>query len=283
MCCVPPPALAPPASGFWRRLPRLVAVLLVSSSAAADWPTYQHDNARSGVTEESLSTSLAAAWTYQAVRAPRPAWPAPAARDIWHNFRELKPLVTYDRAFHTVSVGGMLFFASSADDSVRALDAASGRERWVFFAEGPVRLAPSVAKGRVFFGADDGSVYCLNTADGALLWKHTVDPQARRIAGNGRVISVVPVRSGVLLDGDRACFFAGLFPDEGVYRGVLRAEDGAVLAQERIPQVSPQGYLLASSTHLVVPTGRTTPALFSKNMIPRAINNSGPKRLPRLR
>lgn len=249
----------------WQRLLFPVPALLASMVWPADWPTYQHDNARSGVTEETLATPLSAVWTYQAMHAPRPAWPAPAPRDIWHGLRELKPLVTYDRAFHPVSVGGTLFFASSADDSVRALDATTGRERWVFFAEGPVRLAPSVANGRVYFGSDDGSVYCLNAADGVLRWRHTVDPQARRIAGNGRIISVVPVRSGILIDGDQAYYFAGLFPDEGVYRGVLRADTGDVVARERLAQVSPQGYLLASSAHLVVPTGRTTPVLFRKD------------------
>jgi outer membrane protein assembly factor BamB len=237
---------------------------LCLSAPAADWPTYQRDNARSGVTEESLPTPLTAVWTYQAAQAPRPAWPAPAPRDIWHDLRELKPLVTYDRTFHTVSVGQTVFFGSSADDSVRALDAATGQERWVFFAEGPVRLAPAVASGKVYVGSDDGSVYCLDANDGSLLWRHSIDARARRCAGNGRIISTLPVRSGVLVEGGRAYYFAGLFPDEGVYRCVLRADDGSVLAKEPITQVSPQGYLLASPTRLVVPTGRTTPALFSK-------------------
>jgi outer membrane protein assembly factor BamB len=234
------------------------------SAGAADWPTYHRDNARSGVTEEALSVPLTPSWTHRAAHHPRPAWPAPAPRDIWHGLRQLKPLVTYDRAFHTVVSGETVFFGSSADDSVRALDVSSGVERWVFHAEGPVRLAPAVANGRVYFGSDDGSVYCLEAASGALVWKRAIDAQARRIAGNGRMISAIPVRSGVLVEGGRVHCFAGLFPGEGVFRCVLEADTGRVLVREQLGELSPQGYLLASSTHLVVPTGRTSPALFHK-------------------
>ena len=44
---------------------------------AADWPTYRHDIARSGVTRETLTPPLEPAWVYRARHAPRRAWPAP--------------------------------------------------------------------------------------------------------------------------------------------------------------------------------------------------------------
>lgn len=243
----------------------------------ADWPTYQHDNARSGVTEEQLPVPLRQAWVWQAAQPPRPAWPAPAPRDIWHELRELKPLVTYDRAFHPVSVGDTVFIGSSADDSVRALDAGTGQERWAFYTEGPVRLAPAIAAGKVYAGSDDGAVYCLDAATGALLWKHVVQPQARRLPGNGRIISSVPVRSGVLVEDNRAYVCAGLFPSEGVLRCALQASSGEVIWKEATPDLSPQGYLLASPTRLFVPTGRTTPAIFRKDSgkFLRAVGGTG--------
>lgn len=235
------------------------------SSAGDDWPTFQHDNARTGVTSERLNVPLKESWTYQAMHAPRPAWPEPAPRDIWHEIPQLKPTVIYDRAFHVVSVGDKVFFGSSADDSVRALDAATGRGLWAFLTEGPVRLAPAVSHGKVYVGSDDGCVYCLDANDGRLVWKYAVDAGARQFPGNGRMISTFPVRTSVVIDEDKAFFFAGLFPEHGVYGCALNAADGSVIWREQSRHVSPQGYLLASPTRLFVPTGRTMPALFDKD------------------
>jgi outer membrane protein assembly factor BamB len=79
------------------------------------------------------------------------------------------------------------------------------------------------------------------------------------------VISALPVRSGVLVDSDRAYFFSGLFPKEGVYGCALQAEDGSLLWKNRFEQISPQGYILSSRTRLFVPTGRTMPTVISKD------------------
>lgn len=241
-----------------------VALALSPLCAGADWPTYQHDPARSGVTLEPLPLPLHERWRYEATLAPRPAWPAPAVRDIWNGIRELKPLVTYDRAFHTVAVGALVYFGSSADDTVRALDAETGEERWVFYTDGPVRLAPTVANGRLYAGSDDGFLYCLEAASGALRWKHRPAVSARGVPGNGRLISSMPVRTGLVVEEDRVYYFAGLFPEEGVRACAVDAMTGATLWDRPLTDVSPQGYLLASARHLVVPTGRTAPALFRK-------------------
>ena len=39
-----------------------LALAIAAAGAAADWPTYRHDNARSAVTLESLETPLAQRW-----------------------------------------------------------------------------------------------------------------------------------------------------------------------------------------------------------------------------
>ena len=68
-----------------------------------------------------------------------------------------------------ISPDGAVFFGSSVTGKVYALDAATGDVRWTFFAEGPVRFAPTVVDKKVYFGSDDGYAYCLDAKDGKLV------------------------------------------------------------------------------------------------------------------
>jgi outer membrane protein assembly factor BamB len=238
------------------------------SAAAADWPTFMHDRQRSGVTAERLNVPLNECWVYKARYRPQPAWPGPAKQDYWHRAFNLRATVTYDRAFHVVGVGDTIFFGSSGDDKVYALDARTGDERWTFFTEGPVRLAPSIADGKAYVGSDDGCVYCLSAEDGSLLWKRRASdtelaPMGRIIPGNERMISMWPIRTSLLVDEGNVYFTAGMFPTQGVYLFDLRAEDGSVQWKSQM-DISPQGYLLASNERLYVPTGRTNPFIFAR-------------------
>ena len=65
----------------------------------------------------------------------------------------------YDQAYHVVVADNGVYFGSSSDDKVYCLDIDTGKEKWSFFAEGPVRLAPSIYNGKIYFGSDDGYVY----------------------------------------------------------------------------------------------------------------------------
>jgi len=230
---------------------------------AEDWPTFMHDRSRSGVTAECLELPLSKSWVLQAANKPQPAWPEPAKQDYWHRQFNLRSTVAYDRAYHVVGTGDMIFFGSSSDDKVYALDARTGRQRWAFFTEGPVRLAPFVSGDKVYAGSDDGYVYCLSRDTGSLLWKHKAVGPPRMIPGNGRIISTWPVRTGLLVDKGNLYFTAGLFPNQGTLLSALNAEDGNMRWARKL-DISPQGYLLASDERLYVPTGRTNPAIFSR-------------------
>ena len=240
---------------FEARKRRFPGIEPAAAPPGCDWPTYMHDNRRTGAAPDGLELPLGLRWRYKARHAPRPAWPPPARDDFWHEKRNLAPRVVFDRAFHVAAVGDSVFFGSSADDQVRCLDARTGRLKWTFFSEGPVRLAPTVVRERVLVGSDDGCVYCLSAADGSLLWKHRAAPADRRIPGNERIVSVFPVRTGVLANQGVAHFCAGLFPVQGVYRAAVRVATGKPVAVEKI-DTSPQGYLALRKGGLFAPTGR---------------------------
>ena len=224
-------------------------------SAVRGWPTYGRDDQRSGYTPEQLQLPLETSWTYQAMQRPTPAWPNPAKQDFWHGKTDLPARVIYDRAFHVVSDGQQLIFASSSEDHVTCLEAATAKLRWRFTTEGPVRLAPTIKDQRVYFGSDDGHVYCLDLNSGKQVWKYQAAPSKRRIPGNQRMISAWPVRSGVMLDHGQARFAAGLFPTQGTYQFAVDAATGGELARGKL-NFSPQGYLQRQGTRLMIPRGR---------------------------
>ena len=238
-----------------------------SRSLASDWPTYRGDAGRSGSTADTLPSELMLNWQRTAVHAPQPAW---SGRDT---------RMPFDQAYHTVIADGMLFFGSSADCRIYALDAATGTEKWSFCTDGPVRLTPAVADGRVFVGGDDGFLYCLAADDGHLLWKLRGGPTQSRVLGNGRMISRWPVRGGPVVAEGVVYFAAGIWPSEGIYICAVEAASGKVIwcndnsGTIEMPQphggavaksgVSAHGNLVISGDVLLVPTGRAVPAAFS--------------------
>lgn len=239
----------------------LLTMLTASSTLGADWPSYGADNARSGVSPDPLPARIAEAWIWTSTHPPQPAWQGEAKWDGWNKVYDLKPRQTFDRAFHPVISGENVLFGSSADDKVYCLEAKTGRERWTFYANGPVRLAPTLEGDRAWFGSDDGHVYCVRLSTGELLWQTRLAPDDRQIAGNGRVISAWPVRTSVLVREGILYATAGMFPSEGVHLVALDANTG----QERWRQIQTdlpaQGYLLASATRLYVPAGRNNPVV----------------------
>ncbi len=142
--------------------------------------------------------------------------------------------MTYDRAFQVVVAEGSLYYGSSADDTVYCMDAATGEMQWSFVTEGPVRLAPAVANGKVYAGSDDGCLYCLEARTGGLLWKYRATAEDKRVSGNGHMISLWPIRCGVGVDNGTVYFAAGVFPTYGVYFCAVDAQTGKKVWQNKI-------------------------------------------------
>jgi outer membrane protein assembly factor BamB len=221
------------------------------------WPTWRNDSAHTAVTSTPLTLPLWRSWTFKPKAGPRPTGTVS---------KEDPSAIPDDLAFQVVSGEGLVFFGSSSEDSVYALDLETRQVRWVFSTEGPVRFAPFYDKGKLFLGSDDGTVYCLKASTGRLLWKHQAGPSSERLLGNGRLISVWPVRAGVLVHDDVVYFAAGVFSYEGLYVGALRASDGQVvwqkdslddhIAESEEGRISFHGYLTVSGSNLLVPVGR---------------------------
>jgi len=214
---------------------------------------------------EEVHLPLALEWSFRPLHPPKPAWPEPS---------EEAPRSHADNAFYVITGDGAAYFASSVDNSVRAVDIVSGRIRWTFYTHGPVRFAPSFHEGRVYFGSDDGCVYCVTARNGSLAWKHRAGPNDTRAIGNGRIISAWPVRTSVLVEKGELFFCAGVFPFEGLYVCALNAGTGELIWKNdtigdrahdlHYGGISPQSYLVASDDVLFVPSGRAMPAAFDR-------------------
>jgi len=249
----------------------LSIILLLSSwqtSKGVDWPQFRADAARSGYTSQHLRGNLTLRWVYKPLQPPQPAWQAEDTR------------MPFDHAYHAIIAEGLVFFGSSADNKVYALDAVTGKERWAFYVDSPVRFAPAFRQGRLYIAGDDGCLYCLRAKTGKLIWAKRGGPREDMVLGNGRMISRWPARGAPTIIDDIVYFSAGIWPSEGIYIYALEPESGEVLwvndssggmlmdqphpTARANSGVSVQGYLSAAGDTLLVPTGRAIPAAFDR-------------------
>ncbi|MEO1525224.1 MAG: PQQ-binding-like beta-propeller repeat protein [Planctomycetota bacterium] len=245
----------------------LLAVLFSSPLAQAEnWPTYRHDGRRSGVTSEALAFPLTQAWVRLSDQRPQTAWTGPAKWDAYSGNSGLQSMRNFDPCFYVTADKGQVFFGSSVDDAVHSLDAASGEERWVFFTDSAVRLPPTLSGEQAYFGSDDGHVYCCDQTNGELIWKCCASPSNRFVTSNRKILSMWPVRTGVLLQDGCALFGGSLVPWNTSYLWKVDAENGRS-SDERcfrtdVDGVTLQGALLASAERVYVPQGRAAPLTF---------------------
>lgn len=253
----------------------LIAFLLFSTHVnlpadAADWPMWRYDEGRRAVTPAVLADRLHLQWVRE-LPPPDRAWP--------FQFDDADKLA-FDESYEPVAAGGLLFVASMVTDSVTAYDAASGEELWRFHTNGPVRFAPAVWEGKVYAGSDDGYLYCLNAADGRMLWRFLGGPTERWLLGNERLINMWAVRGAPVIREGTLYFAAGVWPFMGIFVYALDAGTGEVIwantgsgSMYNLHQhggayayggVAPQGYIVATEDKIIVPGGRTVPAVFDR-------------------
>lgn len=259
---------------------RLVAVFCLLSLAdaklfsqpptTAGWATWRGGNERHGSSSEACEPNSFPAWSFRSAAPLKPAWATAAGREIEKLLIENR--IRYDSAIHPIVADGKVYFGSAVDHQLRCHDLISGAQTWSFTADAAIRLAPTYADGKVYFGADDGCAYCLDATDGQLLWRLRAGPDDTRLIARGEMVSLWPVRTGVLVEQGLAYFGAGIFPHERIFVYCVDALSGEVRwVQDHLSElnagrtgISPQGYLLTSRDQLFVPSGRSLPIALDK-------------------
>ena len=244
----------------------VIVALLVSLQIgwATDWPQWRYDAGHGAATPHALPKQMHLQRPLQ-LEDPRPSWPTTQSK------------LGFDLAAEPVVSDGRIFVPSSMRGTVSAYVTMNGKELWKFFAEGAVRFAPVSTKGKVWFVSDDGHLYCLRAQDGKLLWKFNGGPFERWALGHGRLVSTWPARGGPVYRDGKVWFAASIWPFMGIFVHCLEAETGRLLwtnsgegmnytvqphGAPSFATVAPQGHLTLSGNRLIVPGGRSTPAVF---------------------
>ena len=180
-----------------------------------DWPTYRHDNARSGRTNASVQSPLVSTWK----------------SNVGGNLTS--PVVA----------DGKVFVASKDTHTVYALDARSGKTLWSFTAGARVDSPPTIFDGMVLFGSADGYVYNLRTSDGVLVWRFRAALMDQRAMWFEQLESVWPVHGSVLVQDGVVYCVAGrsAFLDDGMRLIRLDPATGHLLSETVLNDQDPDG------------------------------------------
>lgn len=250
-------------------LTTFLAVLLMGAGArcfAGNWLMSGGDAQHSSSVDQSLPANLQYHWAID----------LPALAPAWPDQNRLKD----DAVYHPIVVNGRVIIASPLDDSIAAYDAADGKLLWRFFSQGPMRVTPAAdEEGRVFAGSDDGYLYALDSASGRLIWKFKAAPKSRPILGNGRMIDTWAVRGGPAVADGKVYFAGGVWPFMGIFLHCLDAKTGEVIwtssgdgadflvqphGDPSFGGPAPQGSIAIIGDKLVVPNGRSVPAIYDR-------------------
>ncbi|WP_242135668.1 outer membrane protein assembly factor BamB family protein [Aestuariivivens marinum] len=235
-----------------------------------DWPQFKRDNYRSGNGTIQLDLkTLGEAWAYNASQLPVPAWYGPAKEDTYAKSGPLPSMRDYDLSYYPIIVGNRLFYGSTSDHAIHCLDTKTGKELWTFTTGGPIRIAPTFHNNRLYFGSDDGFVYCIKATNGNLVWSYSPsDKEARKVLNNRSLISFWPIRTGVLIEDGIAYFGASLLPWKDSYFCAINAETGKPEGEGTYVKIfenmTLEGAMASTGEKLIQPQGRISPMFFNK-------------------
>jgi outer membrane protein assembly factor BamB len=198
-------------------------------AAAGEWPTYRHDQARSGSTTTPVPIEL---------------------RNTWQTSLGGK-------LSSVVVAEGKLFVASVETATIHALDADTGKLAWSYIAGGRIDSPPTIWQGAAIFGCTDGYIYCLRASDGVLAWRYHAAPATRQMVAYDKLESVWPVSGSVLVQDGVVFSVAGrsMFLDSGLRLVRLDAKSGRKLSETVLDDRDPatQQSLQSKATGMNMP------------------------------
>ncbi|MBT3201003.1 MAG: PQQ-binding-like beta-propeller repeat protein [Phycisphaerales bacterium] len=185
-----------------------------AQTAEAPWPTFRHDNQRSGRCETTLPKALKQTWRTK----------------------------IGGRISSPVMACGKIFVAEIDAHTIHALDANAGKTAWTFTASGRIDSPPTIHNNTVIFGSADGWVYCLRQSDGVLAWRFRAAPTDRLIPVRGQIESAWPVHGSTLIHEGKLIVAAGRssYLDGGIYVYRLDAATGKKLSETVINSTDPK-------------------------------------------
>ena len=179
-----------------------------------DWPTFRHDQGRSGTSKQEIEAKVETQWT------------------TLLGGRLTSPVIT----------NGLVYVAQIDAHTLFALDQKTGRESWTFTAGARIDSPPTVERGRVVFGGADGWVYCLQADDGQLIWRYRAAPLDRRMMAYEQLESLWPVHGSVLIKNGIVWAVAGRsnFLDGGLRLLRLDLESGKRVSETIMDETNPE-------------------------------------------
>ena len=178
------------------------------------WPMYRRDPSRSGSTSATIASGLTEKWS----------------------------LKIGGKLTQPVIAGGKAFVSSIDQQTLYAIDTASGKIAWKHLAGGKIDSSPTIYKGLILFGCGDGWVYCLRASDGVLAWRYLVAPADVQTVSHQQVESVWPVHGAVLIVNDTLYALAGrnMFFDGGMRLVRLNPTSGKLLGENTMDNIDPE-------------------------------------------
>jgi len=204
----------------------------IRNPQSTDWPTFRHDEGRSGATPSALSQ---AGQTWETKLGGRLTAPTIAA--------------------------GKLFVAARDTHTLYALDATSGKQLWSYTTGGQTDTPPTYDNGLLLFGSADGCVYALRADDGALAWRFRAAPIDQRMMAWEQLESAWPVHGSVLVrDGVLYCTAGrSLYLDGGIRFLRLEAATGKLLGEVVWDEKDPLSGQSMQEAYLKKTPGNTMP------------------------
>jgi outer membrane protein assembly factor BamB len=137
------------------------------------------------------------------------------------------------------------------DGSVRCLQADTGKELWSFPTGSMLFKPPTLWEGRLLVGGGDGRIYCLDATTGKCLWQLQLAPVDRRVFWLGHLVSTWPILTGVAVHDGVGYAVAGYQKDSGLHACAFDPKDGRMLWENNTA-----GTLFSSGGGLAVGGGK---------------------------